>query len=195
MSAFVQQILTLVGVIVGAGASFTASTLTERARWRRTQSTRWDDRRLAAYTEYANAVKTTVKLCHRIATAQGLVPAGQPLDREAALDALADAETERTEKWETVLLLGDPDTVTAARTWHSRVWQLELVIRGQHDSEDFSTVYRDSFRLRNEFYARARTDLGVHGALPAPTFGALKLRDADEEHTATEPVPTPAPAR
>ena len=57
MNPVVTQILTIAGVLLGAGATFVVTTTTERIRWQRTQSTRWDDKRLAAYTEYANAVK------------------------------------------------------------------------------------------------------------------------------------------
>lgn len=37
------------------------------------------------------------------------------------LDLLEAAGRKRTAIWETVLLLGDPQTVTAARNWHERM--------------------------------------------------------------------------
>ncbi|MFD1051576.1 hypothetical protein ACFQ1S_41515, partial [Kibdelosporangium lantanae] len=104
MNPIVAQILTIAGVLLGSAATFVATTTTERIRWRRTQSTRWDDKRLMAYTEYANAVKRSVRLCRRIAETRNLLTTGEPIDVDAAFTELAEAETERAMKWETVLL-------------------------------------------------------------------------------------------
>jgi hypothetical protein len=54
---FLQQLPTLVGVLIGAAATYGATSLTERARWRRAQAVRWDEKKVNAYAEYANAVK------------------------------------------------------------------------------------------------------------------------------------------
>lgn len=179
MNALVQQILTLAAVLLGASASFAVTSLTERSRWRRSQSARWDDKRLMAYSEYANAVKVIVRLCYRIAVAKGLVAPGQPIEIESGLNALANAENERAVKWETVLLLGEPGTISAARTWHEGAWKLEFILREQSaDGAKFIETYKETVHLRNLFYASARFDLGVRsGDLPQPTFGALRLRE------------------
>lgn len=47
-------------------------------------------------------------------------------------DALNDLEhlaSERSAKWETVLLLGDPDTVLAARTWQRLIGDMRRFVR------------------------------------------------------------------
>src|SRR5438270_1656456 len=127
--------LTIAGVLLGSAGTFIATSTTERTRWRRAQSARWDDRRLIAYVEYANAVKHMVRLCRRIAETKNLLTTGQPIDLDSADIALAEAETERALKWETVLLLGEPATISAARAWHEQVWRLEHMLREDHPDQ------------------------------------------------------------
>jgi hypothetical protein len=172
----VAQVLTIAGVLLGAAATFVATSTTERTRWRRTRSARWDDRRVIAYGEYANAVKHMVRLCRRIAETKKLLTTGQPIDLDAAHTAIAEAETERALKWETVLLLGEPATISAARAWHEQVWRLEHMLREDHpDPTSFIDAYKETMRLRNEFYAHARTDLDVtSGPLPELTWNSLQ---------------------
>lgn len=175
MNPIVAQALTIAGVLLGSAATFVVTSTTERTRWRRAQSARWDDKRLLAYSEYANAVKHMVRLCRRIAETRGLLSTGQPIDLDAAFTALAEAETQRAAQWETVLLLGEPATISAARAWSEQVWQLEFILRQDHpDASLFLTAYRDAMRLRNEFYAHARTDLHItSGPLPELTWWSL----------------------
>jgi hypothetical protein len=176
VNPLVAQVLTLAGVLLGSAATFIATTTTERIRWRRTQSARWDDKRLTAYTEYANAVKRSVRLCRRIAETRNLLDTGRPVDLDATSAELAEAETERALKWETVLLLGDPATISAARAWHEQAWRLERILH--EDSPDkaaFIDAYKNAMRLRNDFYARARADLDVtSGTLPELTWRSLE---------------------
>jgi hypothetical protein len=176
VNPIVAQVLTIAGVLLGSAATFIVTSSTERTRWRRAQSARWDDKRLVAYSEYANAVKQMVRLCRRIAETQGLLSTGQRLDDlEAAFAALAELETQRAARWETVLLLGEPATISAARAWSEQVWQLERILRDEHpDASAFLTAYRDSMRLRNEFYAQARADLDItSGPLPELAWRSL----------------------
>lgn len=57
MSGIGQQLPALVGVVIGAGASYLAGAASERTRWRRERSSRWDERRAQAYADYGYAVK------------------------------------------------------------------------------------------------------------------------------------------
>ncbi|TDV56464.1 hypothetical protein [Actinophytocola oryzae] len=185
MNPIVAQVLTIAGVLLGSAATFVVTSTTERTRWRRAQSARWDDKRLLAYSEYANAVKHMVRLCRRIAETRGLLSTGQPVDLDAAFAALAEAETERAARWETVLLLGEPATISAAGAWSERVWRLESLLREDHpDTTSFADAYRDAMRLRNDFYAHARTDLDItSGPLPELTWKTLQSSPPD--HPAT----------
>jgi hypothetical protein len=176
VNPIVAQALTIVGVLLGSAATFVVTSTTERARWRRAQSARWDDKRLLAYSEYANAVKHMVRLSRRIAETKGLLSTGQPIDLDTAFAALAEAETQRAAQWETVLLLGEPTTISAAREWSEQVWQLEHILRGDEpDTSSFMDAYRNAMRLRNEFYACARVDLDItSGPLPELTWKSLQ---------------------
>ena len=184
VNPIVVQALTITGVLLGSAATFVITSTTERTRWRRVQSARWDDKRLVAYTEYANAVKHMIRLCRRIAETKGLLSTGQPIDLDSAFAALAEAETHRATQWETVLLLGEPATISAAQAWSEQVWRLEHILRDNHpDASSFTTAYRDAMRLRNEFYAHARTDLDItSGPLPELTWKSLQPHPTPPNH-------------
>jgi hypothetical protein len=66
MDTFLGQLPALVGVLVGALASYLVTVATERRRWRRSMDTRWDERRVVAYAEYATAVKAMFDLVLRL---------------------------------------------------------------------------------------------------------------------------------
>ena len=112
MSGFTQVLSTLTAVAVGALATYLAGAATERTRWRRERSARWDDRRAQAYADYARAVKNVHVQCMR---AHGLrrKGTGARAAYEEALTELERLTDDRTAKWETVLLLGDPETIEA----------------------------------------------------------------------------------
>ncbi|MEU0587838.1 hypothetical protein [Streptomyces sp. NPDC006132] len=46
---------------------------------------------------------------------------------------LAEAEARRAAEWETVLLVGDAETIAAARKWHEAVWNVELQQQDERD--------------------------------------------------------------
>lgn len=182
MGPVLQQLVTLAGVLLGAGATFAATTYVERIKWRRTIDTRWDDKRLIAYSAYGNAVKSKLEVLFRHAAERGLPNLTTPADEPLAPNALADAEAERTVKWEQVLLLGSPETIAAARRWHMGVYDFGFMVLEEATSqESFLDQYRLLGSLRNDFYACARADLGIRGAnLPSegrnwvPPFAHLR---------------------
>ena len=169
MSDLVQQLPALIGVVVGALASFLAGAASERARWRREQSARWDDRRAQAYADYAHAVKNVYVQCMRVAAMRGKRADGERAAYEEALAGLSVLTDERTAKWESVLLLGNPRTIAAGRTWHRRVWQVERFARGERtDSEQWDALMADIMADRARFYTEARRDLGItSGEIPS----------------------------
>lgn len=160
MQALLQQLPALIGVLVGAMATFVATVLTERGRWRRTQAVRWDERRLAAYVEYAHVLKKAISLAVRVAAHRGVHPDGDRLAPEMGLPELAVAEEERTMKWEAVLLLGTDRTVVAARAWHHSVFRLTRVATGAVDAPWAEAVAEVS-QARRLFYEAAKRDIGI----------------------------------
>jgi hypothetical protein len=165
-----DQLPTLVGVVVGAVGSYTASSLTERSRWRRARAERWDQQRFQTYSSYANTLKAQIRVSLRIGAARGFEHVVDPLDPCEGLKWLAEAESKRAAEWESMLLVADAGTVAAARTWHEAVWGLELYARGlKDDPGGWNDALRRTSQARDAFYARARKDLGIEG--PPPPSG------------------------
>jgi hypothetical protein len=135
-----NQLLVLAGVVIGALASYLTTTANEKARWKRALDSRWDDRRVEAYALYAQAVKDIIRLSARIAAGRGIAAHSEPLSpTRKHLDLIDSASSRRAVAWETVLLLGDRDTVMAARRWHESVWRLDWVAcrKENANSEDY----------------------------------------------------------
>lgn len=165
-----NQLLVLLGVIVGALGSYLTTSVIERARWKRSFDTRWDDRRVEAYASYGQSVKRIIVITSQIAAGRGFGANAEPLaPTQVNLDLLAAAEAERASQWETVLLLGHPKTVAAARNWHEHAWQLEAYARGRltGSASDWQEARNATDVARATFYESARSDLGVSsGSLP-----------------------------
>jgi hypothetical protein len=158
------QVPALIGVVVGTIGTMVATTVAERARWRRSQTVRWDERRLEAYTDLTRAVKEIHLL------SMGLLSAYRPgsrtpqLDRAERLARLAEADVRHTLAWEAVLLLGDGATVQAASAWRHAVRDLEAAARALPDApDDLEAMVRTADDTRDGFYRAARSSLGVRG--------------------------------
>jgi hypothetical protein len=158
---FLQQLPALIGVLVGAVASYTATSAAERARWHRAQSVRWDDKRLTAYAEYAHAVKEVISISVRLAAHRGVHSDVHSLSPEEGMPALAAAEEKRTMKWEAVLLLGTGRTVIAARAWHESVFRLQRIASGAKSEGSWADAVETTSRARRSFYEAAKQDLGI----------------------------------
>src|SRR5581483_4949347 len=168
MSGIIQQWPPLMGVVIGALASYLTGAASERIRWRREQFSRWDDKRAQAYADYAYAVKNVYVQCMRTAELRRLGVDGNSTAYEEALVELGKLTDERTAKWESVLLLGNPETIATARVWHRRIWQVERFARGERTDEDqWDSLLEDVNVDRATFYTAARRDLGItSGAIP-----------------------------
>jgi hypothetical protein len=190
MSEVAQELPALLGVVIGALATYLATAAAERARWRRDQAVRWDAKRMEAYADYGRAVKRLTDLAMRIAVARGATITNftgrEPLEPTEGLPALAQAEIERGSIWESVLMLGSPEVVSAARRWHEAVWRLDSLARNnQSQTSEWDEAFRVAGSARADFYLSVRMDLGVlkpdlpHSSLSgrwshpsAPTDGA-----------------------
>lgn len=170
MSAFVQQLPALLGVLVGALATYAATAAAERARWRRTQAVRWDDKRLNAYAEYAHAVKKTISITVRLAAHRGIHPDIDALSPEEGEPALAAAEEERTIKWEAVLLLGTEQIVDAARAWHESAFRMQRIVSGHETGMTWADAVQAASRARRGFYSVARRDIGIGTGEASETY-------------------------
>jgi hypothetical protein len=206
VQTFLDQAPTLVGVLLGALATIVATSVNDRSRWRRTQSVRWDERRLAAYTEFARAVKGVYAAASRLAAARIPRLTMTPVDRETGLAMLTEANNERTRAWEAVLLLGDEATVRAAAEWRRAVWQVErIAVDPALGTPDWIAAVRDVDQARDRFYTAARGSLSVSGGSvaqapwlatapwssygsPAPAGSAIQVGDDREVVRRPDPV-------
>jgi hypothetical protein len=167
------QLLTLLGVVIGALMSFGANSIAERARWRRFQSTRWDTQRLPAYVEFLGTVKTIAMMSARVVAARGIDTGHAPMDTDEGLRLLTDGELDRAIKFEAVLLLGDSDTARKAQELSEQLWRLEDMARGDVNTNatEFDRAYLVYRRLRSEFYWAARKSMGVpHAEIPLDSW-------------------------
>lgn len=160
------ELFTLAGVLAGAAASYVGGALTERSRWRRQLSTRWDERRLEAYLRYADAIKRFTSVAGRLAAGKGLFDLVQPLTGDIGLERLAEAELERGYAFEAVLLMGDAETISAARALQRNAWVLEQFVRDMRSgtAEDWTRAFRQFQEKRDAYYIVARKSLGVQAA-------------------------------
>lgn len=161
MRPFLQALPALLGVLFGAAATYLSTTATERSRWRRTQSVRWDERRIAAYTDYAHTVKRLITVVVRIAAANDVFPDDDRLDPAEGLPLLAAMSEERTVKWEAVLLLGSPEVIKAARRWHQGVQELQVLALKQPGAGTWIETIEATSQARRRFYEAVRRELGI----------------------------------
>ncbi|MFF5054880.1 hypothetical protein ACFY1S_17040 [Micromonospora sp. NPDC000663] len=164
MESVLTQLPALLGVLVGTIGTMVATTVTERGRWRRSQTVRWDERRLDAYADFTRAVKEIHLLS--LGMLSGHRPGSRTpvLDREDGLARLAEADVRHTLTWEAVLLLGDSATVRAASTWRRAVRNLEQAARSLPDPPDnLAAMVQQADETRDDFYQAARSSLGVRG--------------------------------
>jgi len=193
--ALLQQLPALLGVVVGVIATWVATSAAERARWRRDQSVRWDEKRLAAYTEYSHAVKQLISAATRLAEQRrGAGTGAPPADVRAALAAgeaaLATAEDERTVKWESVLMLGSSDVITAARDWHQSAFRLQWIALGRASDMSWAGAIEATSQARGAYYQAAKADLGISvGSGPeAYEWQLAKMTKVATQAQATEAV-------
>ncbi|MFF3378823.1 hypothetical protein ACFYXF_38450 [Streptomyces sp. NPDC002680] len=180
MSAFMQQLPALIGVVIGALGSYWAVARGERVRSVREREARWEERLLAVYTDYARALKKSVTLTYRVAASLGNDPHPHPLTPEEAAPLLAEATLARDPSGEALLLLGDPEVVAKAREWVAVLLEMEGFLRERtEDPQAWQALLERQRAGREGYYAAVRNDLALppgHSALwpvlpTDPTWG------------------------
>jgi hypothetical protein len=161
MSNFLVAVLPLVGVVVGV----VATGVLEGIRWRRGQAVRWDERRLDAYAEYGRVIKKIHGTALGIVDPH-IVNLAEPINREAGLETIAEAEAYRTDVWELMLLLADQATERAAVRWLNAVTrEVRFAISRPNDagSGDWIAAVKSADGARDDFYEAARKSVNVGG--------------------------------
>ncbi|MEU6283360.1 hypothetical protein [Streptomyces sp. NPDC047028] len=114
-----SQIITIIGVLLGAVTSFIATTLAERAKFRQGMATRWDERKLDTYVEYVACVKEASRAARRVLEAR---ERGE--DPAEALVEMETSEARRSVLFEGLVLLAEEAAAEAAATVNQRLWAL-----------------------------------------------------------------------
>jgi hypothetical protein len=169
MTAWTVQLLTLLGVAIGALASFVSTRSLDQRRWQREQAFHWDTKRLESYSEFATTIMRFSNIANRLAAARGLPTNVQPLSIETGLSDLANAERDLSLQWEWILMLGSPDVILAAGTWRNEARHLEWFARGlRDDPAEFTKAMQDRREARLHFYSTVRAHLGADSSeIPA----------------------------
>ncbi|MFJ7247042.1 hypothetical protein ACIQWA_20685 [Kitasatospora sp. NPDC098652] len=150
----ITQIVTLVGVLLGALTSFVATGWAERTKHQRAMATRWDERKLDTYVQYATSVKEIDSVAKRARQAgEGTA------ERAEFLATMERAEIQRSALFETLVLLASPGAVEAAKAVNAALWEAEIAAR-EHAGEPNGVAL---IELLNAYHAQARLDLGVGG--------------------------------
>ncbi|WP_328995425.1 hypothetical protein OG394_12545 [Kribbella sp. NBC_01245] len=152
------QILTLVGVVIGAFTSYLATAAAERAKFKRAMAMRWDERRLETYIAYTTAVKEVVR-------AGGVMfePHNTGADDSRHAAAMEEANARRSVTFETLLLLASPATIEVAHELNHEVRKAMTHVRlPEHREPDgWESIGPEAMRLLNKLHEVARQDLGV----------------------------------
>ncbi|KOG42599.1 hypothetical protein [Streptomyces resistomycificus] len=162
MSAFLQQLPALLGVVVGALGSYLAVVRSDRARFHREQTARWEDRKLSVYAEYARTLKMSVTLTYRVAAHFGNDPHPHPLSPQEAAPLMVEATLARDPSGEALILLGSPEVVERARTWVVSVMEMERFLREEtRDPQGWQALLQRQRTGREGYYAAVRDDLAL----------------------------------
>ncbi|MFG2516347.1 hypothetical protein [Streptomyces sp. NPDC048584] len=149
------QIITLIGVLVGALTSFLATAAAERAKFRREMTTRWDERKLDTYIEYVSCIKEIQRAA---------MEAGRARDQDkAASGALAEMESSENRRsilFEAFVLLSDERAATAAHAVNQRTWDLLRAARDESSGVDALRAV-PLVETLNVLHEAARSDLAI----------------------------------
>ncbi|MFI7005365.1 hypothetical protein [Streptomyces sp. NPDC050145] len=155
MSDFIKQLPALLGVMIGAFGSYVVVMRGDRARFRREHAARWQERQLAAYTDYALTLKKTVTLHRRVAAHLGHDGYPHPLPPTKAAPLLVDATDARSAAGEGLLMLGSAEVVEAAHGWALTVMEVEGLVRAPGCTADTWSAQIEKQRVAREKYYTA----------------------------------------
>ncbi|MGW3513609.1 hypothetical protein [Streptomyces sp. NPDC000994] len=151
----VTQIITLIGVLIGALASFLATTMAERAKFGREIATRWDERKLDAYIQYTSCIKEILRAARIVFAAR---EAGE--DRAPGLAVMESAEAKRSVLFEGLVLLADEDATKVANRVNERTWAVLRLARDPDGADGTpDEVGRAVIQALNDFHRAAKADL------------------------------------
>jgi hypothetical protein len=154
------QIITLVGVLVGALTSYFATAMAERAKFKRLMATRWDERKLDTYIEYVSCIKKIQRAAMEVGRARD-----RGEDPSDPLTEMEENENSRSVLFEAFVLLSNNEAAAAAHDVNQRTWALLRAARtpssGMGDLRPLALV-----EALNVLHEAARSDLAISSSAP-----------------------------
>jgi hypothetical protein len=187
VNIFLQSIPALLGVVIGIAAT----SWSDRSHWERNQAVRWDEQRIQAYADYAKAIKRIHMIALRIVRLDRDDNITIPIHLDAAIELITEAEAQRTEAWELMLLLSDQETAYAALKWHTAVRREAEFARRHPDSagsNDWTALVQNVDQARDFFYKAARNSVNVGGG--SVEVAELRARNSAQGETASHAAPS-----
>ncbi|PGH46918.1 hypothetical protein CRI70_31380 [Streptomyces sp. Ru87] len=164
--------MTIAAVLLGAITTHVTNHLIERAKHRRELLTRWDEKKLDAYSAYVGQVRAAIYaavLVYEVREQMRTVPRSE---HELTMD-LTEASAAQGLAFERVMLLAGDSVIEAAHGVQEATaaigWQARGAVAGT--LAEWRELHATAFAAINRFHECARGDLGVSGVF------------AGEEHT------------
>ncbi|GAA0977894.1 hypothetical protein GCM10009555_039860 [Acrocarpospora macrocephala] len=159
--ALADQLIPLLGVVVGAGTSYVVTILQDGRKHLREIALRDEERKIEAYTRYAASVKHMVGMARRVASTRDLDDPMPGVEEAAALRSLDEAENARSLAAESLGLFASAEVIKAVQQLNKRVWRLESLVVGHIPAD--KAIWREAivaYRVELEgFRLAARKDL------------------------------------
>ncbi|MEU9333091.1 hypothetical protein AB0D49_07985 [Streptomyces sp. NPDC048290] len=156
--------MTIGAVLLGALTTHATNYLMERSKNRYLLLTRWDDKKIDAYSEYVDASKARIASSVRLYEAkEGLRDEHRP--EEELCEDLSDATRRWGSAFERVMLLGGDDAIEAGHDLNQLLSQIDWQANGKITGtlSEWRERHRAAFRAINVFHEAARGDLGIQG--------------------------------
>ncbi|MFF2065841.1 hypothetical protein ACFVWZ_29270 [Streptomyces sp. NPDC058200] len=170
------QLVTIAAVLLGAITTHVTNHLMERQRKRDALLTRWDEKKLDAYAEYIDRVRTCIYSAVLLYEVHNDMRAIERGEHELTLE-LAEAEGSRARSFERVMLLAEDGVIAAAHELNAASLAIDWRARGatQGTLEEWRELHKTAFAAINGFHEAARDDLGVNGRFHGDQHSSKEL--------------------
>ncbi|MBB5117583.1 hypothetical protein AF335_03470 [Streptomyces eurocidicus] len=160
----VEQLVTVAAVVLGALTTHLTNALAERRRKHHQLLTRWDDRKLDAYANYIDLIRTCIFLAVELYEHKTGLRESRRTEEEIKAEMTETARL-RGRAFERIMLLGGDEVVEAAHALNAITLEVDWQALGRiaGSLEEWRERNRASFRAINTFHDAARDDLGVSG--------------------------------
>lgn len=159
-----EQLVTIGAVLLGALTTHVTNFLMERSKNRYQLLTRWDDKKIDAYSEYVDATKAKIAASVRLYEARENLREDHRPEAELRED-LSGTGRRWGSAFERVMLLGGDDAIEAGHELNAVLSEIDWQATGRITGSlgDWRERHRTAFRAINAFHEAAREDLGIQG--------------------------------